>query len=370
MKIALSGIWFVIGAALVTGCHGGGSTAPVVLQTMQARVVQSQWQAVPVDLRATGTVRARQTAAVSAQVTGAILQVLVREGDAVRAGQSLVVIDGAALHASVEQAQAGVKAAESERSAVESDARLAATTLDRYRLLEAQKSVSPQEMDEVSRRADAAAARLAEIRAQVDGARAQESAARTMLGYTHLTAPFNGVVVSRLADPGTMASPGVPLLQIDQSGALQLQVTVDESAIGAVHKGMKSRISIDGATAPEIAGVVSEILPAADAASHTFLVKIDLPASSLLRSGMYGAALFPSGVRQAIIIPRSAVVLRGSLPCAYVLDGHGVAQLRYLTLGERHGALVEVLSGLSAAEKIVDDPADRELAGKSIEVQQ
>ncbi len=224
-------------------------------------------------------------------------------------------------------------------------------------------------MDEVSRRAEAAAARLEAVRAQTEAAQAQESGARTMLGYTRLVAPFAGIVTARMADPGTMAAPGVPLLQVDQAGALQLQATVDESAIGAIHKGMKAQVAIDGASSANIAGTVAEIVPAADPSSHSFLVKIDLPSSSQLRAGMYGTAEFANGVRQAILIPRSAVVMRGSLACVYVLDGQGIAQLRYLTLGAPQGNLVEVLSGISAGERLVDAPADRDLAGKRIEVQ-
>jgi hypothetical protein len=85
---------------------------------------------------------------------------------------------------------------------------------------------------------------------------------------------------------------------------------------------------------------------------------------------MYGTAALSNGVRQAIFIPRSAVVMRGSLASAYVLDSQGIAQLRTLTLGAAQGNLVEVLSGISAGEKIVDAPEDRDLAGKRIEVQQ
>jgi hypothetical protein len=114
---------------------------------------------------------------------------------------------------------------------------------------------------------------------------------------------------------------------------------------------------------------VAEIDPAADPSSHSFTVKIDLPSSSQLRAGMYGTAEFANGVRQAIVIPRSAVVSRGSLVCAYVLDAQGIAQLRYLTLGAAQGNLVEVLSGVSPGEQLVDDPADRDIAGKRIEVQ-
>jgi RND family efflux transporter MFP subunit len=356
-----------LGAA---GCHSGDSARLAPLQTVQARVVESQEQEVALNIGSTGTVHARQTAVVSAQVTGRINRVLVRAGDRVRAGQPLVVIDDAVLRASMDQAQAGVKAAQSEQVAAQTEARLAASTLERYRQLEAQKSVSPQEMDEVSRRAEASAARLDAVRAKADAAQAQEGGARTMLGYTRLVAPFAGLVTARMADPGTMASPGVPLLQIDQSGVLQLDVTVDESVIGAIHEGMKSPVSIDGASAAEITGTVSEIVPAADPASHSFLVKIDLPHSSSLRAGMYGRAEFAHGVRKAIVIPRSAMVLRGSLASAYVLDGQGIAQLRYVTMGEGHEARVEVLSGISAGEKLVDDPSDRNLSGKRIEAQQ
>jgi multidrug efflux pump subunit AcrA (membrane-fusion protein) len=157
------------------------------------------------------------------------------------------------------------------------------------------------------------------------------------------------------------------LLQVDQAGALQLQATVDESAIGAIHKGMKAQVAIDGTSSADITGTVAEIDPAADPASHSFLVKINLSASSQLRAGMYGTAEFANGVRQAIVVPRSAVVSRGSLVCAYVLDANGIAQLRYLTLGAQQGNLVEVLSGISPGEKLVDDPTDRDLAGKRIE---
>jgi hypothetical protein len=84
---------------------------------------------------------------------------------------------------------------------------------------------------------------------------------------------------------------------------------------------------------------------------------------------MYGTAEFANGVRQAILIPRSAVVSRGSLSCVYVLDGQGIAQLRYITLGAVQRDRFEVLSGVSAGEKLVDAPSDRDLAGKRIEVQ-
>jgi RND family efflux transporter MFP subunit len=368
MKIVLGASLLAVSAMMMGGCQGGESASPVI-QTAQARVVASQQQQVPMNVRSTGTVHARETAILSAQVMGRIQQVLVRPGDSVRAGQTLVVLDDAALRASSDQAHAAVRAAQGQQAAAQTDANLASSTLERYRQLQAEKSVSPQEMDEVAWRAEAAAARLDAMRAQTEAARSQASGAATMLGYTRLHAPFSGVVTARMADPGTMASPGMPLLQVDQSGALQLQTTVDESAISTLHKGMKVQVSFEGSTSTALSGTIAEINAAADSASHSFLVKIDLPTSSLLRAGMYGTAEFPNGLRQAILIPRSSVVSRGSLACVYVLDSRGIAQLRSVTLGASQDDLVEVLSGISAGEKLVDAPADRDLAGMHIEVQ-
>jgi RND family efflux transporter MFP subunit len=366
MKTFLSGCLFAVSAFVVAGCHGTDSSTPQVIQTAQARVVQSRQQQVPLILRATGTVHSRETAVISAQVMGRIQQVLVREGDTVRKGQTIVVLDDATLRASVNQAQAGVRTAQGLQTAAEMDAKLAVSTLERYRQLEAQKSVSPQEMDEVTRRAEAAKARLEAVRAQAEAAQAQESGAQTVLGYSHLVAPFSGVVTARMADPGTIAAPGVSLLQVEQAGALQLHATVDESAIAAIHKGMKVKVTVDSAGFQGKEGAISEIVPAADPASHSFLIKIDLPPSSQLRAGTYGTAEIATGVRQAILIPNSAVVSRGSLACVYVLDSRGIGQLRYLTLGAAQGDFVEALSGISAGEKLVDSPSDRDLAGKRI----
>ena len=134
-------------------------------------------------------------------------------------------------------------------------------------------------------------------------------------------------------------------------------------------EGMKVGVSVGSAQDLDPSGTVSEIVPAADASSHSFLIKIDLPPSKNLRAGMYATALIPTGTKQAILVSRSAIVVRGSLAYAYVLDSNNIAQLRYVTLGSSHGDAVEVLSGIAAREKLVEDPADRDLGGKRIEVQ-
>jgi multidrug efflux pump subunit AcrA (membrane-fusion protein) len=114
---------------------------------------------------------------------------------------------------------------------------------------------------------------------------------------------------------------------------------------------------------------VVQIVPAADAQSRTFLIKLELPKLSTLRSGLSVTAQFPRGTRDTLLVPSSAVVDRGALKGVYVLDHNQVASLRYVTVATAAEGRLEVLSGLTANERIVAAPADRELAGKRIEVQ-
>ena len=360
---------FALMSGAVLGCKSSEPGVSASIETVRSRVVESRQEQAPMTVRVTGALHARQTATLSAQVIGRVEQVLVREGDSVRAGQTLVVLDDATLKSASEQAEAAVKAAENQQIAAQTNADLAASTLARYRQLQSQKSVSPQEMDEVTRRAEAASAQVEALRAQANAMKAQQAGSRAMLGYTRVVAPFAGVVTGRMADPGALASPGIPLLQIDSAGPLQLQTSVAESAIAFVHRGMRIGVSIDSAPDVDPDGTVSEIVPAADTSSHSFLIKIDLAPSKNLRAGMYATAEIPTGTRQAILLSRSAIVFRGSLACAYVLDNNDIAQLRYVTLGSSHENAVEVLSGIAAKERLVENPADRDLAGKRIEVQ-
>ncbi|MFZ0304390.1 MAG: efflux RND transporter periplasmic adaptor subunit [Terracidiphilus sp.] len=365
--------WFWIGSLVVLVAAGCKPDAPATAgapETVQAQVVEAQKAETSAVVRTTGTLHAHESATLSAQVMEQVQQVLVREGDVVRAGQTLVILDDSATRASVDQAQAGVKSAEQQQAAAQSNADLAKSTLARFKQLEAQKSVSPQEMDEVTRRAEAANAQVDALKAQVEAARAQLAGARTMLGYTHVIAPFAGVVSGRMVDLGAMAAPGVPLLRVDGTGALELQTMIPESIIAGVHKGMKIGITVGNSYSQRFEGTVVEIDPAADSASHSFSVKIAVPSSPLLRLGMFANAEIPNGTKQSILAPRSAIVMRGSLACVYSLDAGSIAQLRYLTLGNAMGDKVEVLSGLSGGERLLDNPSDRDLAGKRVEVLQ
>lgn len=341
--------------------------APAVVRGVRVVPVQARQVADTVD--AIGTVQPVEQATLAAQVMGTVSSVAVREGDRVRAGQTLVTIHAAQLQSEAERARASAGAIGQQIAAAESDAALAASTLRRYEVLREKKSVSPQEFDEVQARSKAASARLDAVRQQEKEARAAESSARTIESYTRIHAPFDGVVTERKVDPGALAAPGSPLLTVEKAGRLRLEVSVDESLLSAVRMGAVIPVQIQAAGGAPIEGKVVQIVPAADPASRSFLVKIDLPSTAGVRSGMFGSARFPRGSRVILPVPRSAVVTHGSLQGVYVVDASGIASLRYITLGAARGNEVEVQSGLSAGDTVIEAPGDRELAGKRIEAQ-
>ena len=361
-------ILFLAVPLLLAGCTRQGPAVHATPPVAKATLVKSISQQVPRQIPITGTVHSKETATISAQVPATIRQVLVHAGDRVHAGQVLVRLDSAAMNAGLNRALAAQQAVEKQQQAAATKASLAKSTLHRYEILKKEKSVSPQEFDVVERHAQAAELQVQALNAQAAEAKAAVASARTQLGYTELRAPFAGTVTARMADPGTLATPGMPILQIDQRGPLQLYATVDESLIGAVHLGMKMPVTVDG-IGQSMTGRVAEIVPAADPASRTFLLKLDLPHRKGMRPGMYATAQFPGALRSVIMAPQSAVIQRGSLAYVYVLDANGVAQLQYVTLGHTHGKDVEVLSGLSAGEQLVNEPGDRDLAGRRIEAQ-
>ena len=302
-------------------------------------------------MEATGTVRAAQSAQLASQVMGTITRVNVHEGDRVRRGEVLITIDEAQQRAAYPSANAGLQASQETIAAADADYALAESTMKRYQMLYDKKSVSPQEFDEVKTKLAAAKARRDAAHAGRTQAEAGVSEASTAMGFTKIRAPFDGLVTAKLADAGAMAAPGVPLLIVEDPSHFRLEATVDESKMGAVRLGETVPVVIDALGDQTITGKVVQIVPAADPASRTFTVKIDLPSNPQIRSGLFGRAHFPRGERESILVPQTALVHRGQLDAVYVVGKDQIASLRYVTLGKPSAQQVEVLSGLEAGER-------------------
>jgi len=317
-----------------------------------------------------GVIRARTTAFVASRLMAPIVQVHVRPGDHVRRDQVLVTLDARDMDAAQAQTAAAAlaadetaRAAEADLRAAESALKLARASFDRISALHAKRSATNQELDQATAVVTAAeaqrtgaGARVAAAAASRDAAHAAARAADVTATYAKLTAPFDGIVVERRADPGSMAAPGAPLLTIEDPSAYRLELQIDEARAASVRIGQSADVCLGDTSEGDCrTGHVVEIARV-DSASHAFLVKLDLPATADVRSGLFGRASFAGPSRRTLTVPASAIVRRGQLSFAYVIDTDGRPRLRAISPGTVDRDRVEVLAGLREHDRIATDP--------------
>lgn len=370
----MKSIWIVFllllaTAVSLTGCSSQQKVDANTPEIVRLSVITAQTSSVPDALEAVGTVRAFQTSQLSSQATGTITQVRVREGDHVRRGEVLAMLDQSAPSAALDRAVATEAAAANELTAAESDLALAESTLARYQTLFDKQIISRQQFDEVKARQQSALAHRDLARAAQLQAKAAVTEAHAVLDFTRVTAPFDGIVTERKLDPGAMASPGLPIVTVEDASRYRLEVSVNENDLQYVHLAQQVPVSVDALPGIPLTGRVVQIVPTADAASRSFVVKIELTGSKAFRSGLFGHAQFSRGQRSALLVPQAAVVDRGQLQAAYVLDQGGIANLRYVTLGRASANQVEILAGVQPGERVVIQPGELDLSGKRIEAQ-
>lgn len=373
----------IISTAL-SGCGKGDETASLkppaatVPNITTAKITRSS---IADFYEATGTVKAKSTTNVSANLMGRIVSFPVTEGDMVNKGQPLVEIDNRDGLAQLRKAQAGLKEAEAALAetqdsisaadaavkTAEANRQLAEVTYNRYKELYERKSVSGQEydnalsklkmanseLDRAKAGAKAALSRRSQVLARIEQAKADIANSQVNVGYSRIMAPVTGVVVKKFAEPGAVASPGTPLLSIEDISTYRLEVAVEESRSKLAQIGKRVSVRIDALGGEDVWGVVSEILPTADANTRTYTVKVDLPADPNLRSGLYGLARFPVAQKEALTVPETALIDRGQLTGVHVVGLDGIARFRIVTVGQREDGEAEILSGLSEGDEIV-----------------
>jgi len=334
------------------------TTVPVSTVSVATEIWPSVYEA-------TGTVKARTSATIAARMMGYVREVKVQAGDRVREGQMLAVLDFRDLDVNARRAETARETirtsfpeADSGVAAAKANLDLAQATFNRMQDLFTKKSISNQEFDEASARLKGAQASYEMARArrvQLDSRLAQAEqevrAAEVNRSFAELTAPFAGIVTVKTVDPGSMASPGTPLFVIEREGGYRLEAAVEESRLTTVRPGQPVEVTLDSIDR-QFAARVAEIIPAVDAATRSYIVKIDLPSVPGLRSGVFGRAAFPLGSHSVLSVPALAVTENGQLLSVLVAD-NGIAHTRLITLGRRDKDRAEVLSGLSAGDKVI-----------------
>jgi RND family efflux transporter MFP subunit len=294
-------------------------------------------------------VEAVRQATLSTQVPGAVVSLLVKAGDKVRAGQELARID-----ARVAQQQVVGSAAQLE--AAQAQFKVATKELERQQQLFQKQYISQGALDRAQAQWEAA-------QAQVQALQAQTRMSQTQTGFFVVQAPFNGVVSDVPVTLGDMAMPGRPLVVMHDPSALRITANVAQALMPSSQNTTTSlRYEVIGQGPAQSTSQV-QWLPTVDATTHTVQVRLALPANAAgLTPGMFARVWLPviaSDKEQAsrVQVPQQAVVRRAEMTGVYVLDAQNKPRLRQVRLGATQGDQIEILSGVAAGDKVVLEPA-------------
>jgi RND family efflux transporter MFP subunit len=370
-QIAISLILFFM-SILTQGCDKiePGNIARSPASTSKLAVAEVQVTRQPVIYEAMGTIRARMSSVIGSKLMGTVSKILVDEGQKVSSSELLIVLDRRQVSAQQRQSEAALaearKAEEATRSALASaraGAELAQTNFSRYTEMFKDEAVTQREVDAAvaGHRQAQAALRQAKAMAaaahnRVEKARASVIAAEIASGDASIEAPYDGIITAKMVDVGDLASPGMPLLKIEQTRGYRVDVELPETYLQSVQATQSVSIHVPAADGLPINGIIETIVPAADEKSRTFLVKVRLPDTPRITSGMFARVSIPVGKTDMILLPMTAIIKEGQLTGVYTVDTSQISRFRLLRTGRTIGKSVEVLSGLMEGTRYVVSP--------------
>jgi RND family efflux transporter MFP subunit len=308
-----------------------------------------------------GTVKAKTVSVIASRVMGSVTRVSVKVGDRVNAGDVLMTIDDRDMTQKVAGAEAGYREALKASEGAEQGKSLANITYKRYKQLYDQKAVTGQEMDQIATQKKVADLEYDRVNESVNRAKAMLDEARVHHGFTRIVAPVSGVVTDKKIEQGSMVTPGIPLVTVEDTSQFKVEAFIDERMAGKLKAGMPVYVVLDS-SGNRIQGAIGEISSAIDPSSRTYLININLKGQSL-RTGLYGKVLIPEGRKEIVLVPVKAVVERGQLTGVYAVDDSGVITYRLIRTGKTYEGNIEVLSGLISGERIIVDGVEKAVDG-------
>jgi len=333
----------IIGVSTLVSVILLASSSDVLAQS----VPKSPFQAIPSSEMSSfdGRVEAERQTVIAAQVSGAIVEIAVKAGDVVKAGQLLIRIDA---HAATQSATAG----KSQVIAAQASLELARKELDRQKQLFTQGYLSQAALDRAEARFKVADA---EAHAQI----AQAGSVETQAGFYTIRAPYSGVIAELPVSLGSMALPGQPLMTLYDPSAMRVTAMVPQSVASHEMSLSQVKLEIPGQAETQLlAPTRVKLMPSVDAGSHTVEIRLGLTAKLVnVVPGMFARVWLPAQdqANKFIEIPTSALIRRSDMTGVYVLDGKNQPLLRQIRIGRISGGKVEVLSGVSPDEHVVQD---------------
>lgn len=309
-----------------------------VSRVVQAQLYTINFENVAETYTTSGTFISDERVEIASRISGFIRELPAREGTAVKKGQSIVTIDPTEVQTNIAEAEARLNQAK--RRATEAEAEYT-----RHKNLYEQQLVAEQTFRKIE---------LQHQLAQEDLRVAQSSLeqARSLLEYARIKSPVTGVVVERFKQAGDLTTPGVTILAVEDPTRIVLRTFINEAYLQYIKEGDEVTVRLDKQNTP-MKGMVSHLVPSADPATHSYMVKISVEDTSQIRVGMFARIEFDMGHKQVIKIPVKAVTNQADIPGVYMIDDQDIAHFRMVRTGRTFDESVEIISGLNAGDRIV-----------------
>lgn len=336
------------------------SQAPAVLEFLPTDITQAKTGDLRQLMPLTGSLRAVNQASVKAKVSGEVRDVLVREGEAVKAGQVLIKMDTSDYQSRVDQAAGALQAA---RGQLE----IATKTRDNNKALLDKGFISKTAFEN-------AESQFSIARANVESARGALDVAQKALADTVIRAPITGLVSARSVQPGEKVSPDNRLLDVVDLRQMEMEAAVPATDIMHVALGQEVQVKVDGMP-QRLTGKVVRINPATQAGSRSIMVyiQIDNPEGTL-RVGMFGEAQLTISKKSGVLtVPAAAVQTNGGNTFVYAIENGKLVQ-KPVALGMRGddgmGSAVEITNGLENGAQIIKTNLGSLRAGTQVKILQ
>lgn len=299
---------------------------------MVSRLKQQRYELIPAGIEA------KQATTISSRILARIEKIHVRAGDTVKRNDLLIELEKSDLQSRVSQAQSSV-------DSVGVRLREAKKSLGRALKLAEKDLLSPSDLDRAQANHDSLAADLSTSQQALEEA-------STALAFANVTAPIDGRIVDRFAEPGDTAQPGVQLLSLYNPVSMRVEARVREHLAVSLKVDQILQVSIPALNIT-IDAEIEELVPAGDSGSRSFLVKCRLKHTLGLLPGMYAQLRIPAGIEEILVLPTDRVALIGQLDIVNVLTG-GKVERRMIKVGKQlRGEMVEVISGLVEGERVL-----------------
>lgn len=315
---------------LLSACKGGNEAqakteAPKGPDAVPVETAKAAKRPVAASYTGTAPLEPRAESQVVAKTSGVALEVLVEEGQTVRAGQTLVRLDPDRARLSVAQAEAQMHKLEN--------------NYRRAQQLVTQQMISANDVDQ--------------IKFDLENARALHRMAVLELSYTNVTAPISGVLASRSIKPGNFVQINTPIFRIVDDSRLEATLNVPERELATLKAGQPVSMVADALPGQSFTGVVDRIAPVVDSGSGTFRVISTFEGGDLLQPGMFGRIRIDYDKRaDALVVPRSALLDDEGEPAVFQVR-EGKAVRVPVKLGYMDGEWVEVREGLKVGDSVV-----------------